>query len=491
MIKLNKHGLISKRLIAPEFTVGNTFVEGGGTPEELSVLSLTKDQLDALSYIVNGEGRIIPVGEDGTFDTKIGHSYCIRHTDDLTLHEAWLSNDENLYVKRYGSGQLLFFATSEKCKINDPSYIVTEVFRMAALNDFVDWSGIEHYQKWFKEIEVELTELLGSRDKFVLDIAEGNTLVVHTDRISDDLLPVVKATAEAIMPEGTTVVQYNHNIEISWRDINKYAACTNVDDVEAVNPDYKNDLTSEGEWVYPLSSLTNSTNVLSNNASLKKANLYMPSVRGWAAQGTLYNCKNLTEAHIFAPNIAGIEGMFSSCPKLKKVSGEVKSVIVGHNAFLNSPIEILEIEFSKLDRAERFAASTNGNTSATAPRLNKESALRVLNSIPSFTSGNHPIVLGIHVDHQNDEDVLAAIDNAEAKGWTLTVQWNGTPTSTASTMAMGQLVYAKVGELESPDGTTKKYLDWGHYVTNPEGYETFRSLESAYEYFGLEMPEIE
>lgn len=217
MIKLNKHGLISNRLIAPEFTVGNTFVEGGGTPEELAVLSLTNEQLAALSYIVNGEGRIVPVGEDGTFDTKIGHSYCIRHTDDLILHEAWLSNDENLYVKRYGSGQLLFFATSEKCKINDPSYIVTEVFRMAALNDFVDWSGIEHYQKWFREIEVELTELLGSRDKFVLEIINDNTLIIHTDRISDELMDAVKDTAEAIMPAAVTLVQYNHNLEISWQ----------------------------------------------------------------------------------------------------------------------------------------------------------------------------------------------------------------------------------------------------------------------------------
>ena len=214
MIKLNKHGLISKRLIAPEFTVGNTFVEGGGTSEELAVLSLTNEQLAALSYIVNGEGRIIPVGEDGTFDTKIGHSYCIRHTDDLTLHEAWLSNDENLYVKRYGSGQLLFFATSEKCKINDPSYIVTEVFRMAALNDFVDWSGIEQYQKWFKEIEVELTELLGSRDKFVLEIIDENALKVYTDRLDDTQLEAATSLLENVLPQNVDAEVVNRDLRI-------------------------------------------------------------------------------------------------------------------------------------------------------------------------------------------------------------------------------------------------------------------------------------
>ena len=101
------------------------------------------------------------------------------------------------------------------------------------------------------------------------------------------------------------------------------------------------------------------------------------------------------------------------------------------------------------------------------------------------------LTIGIHIDHQNDETVLAAIANAEAKGWTLTVQWNpGGPTYTtpeASTMAMGTLIYARVDEHELPDGTTERVLDWGHYVTNWEarGYEQFRSLESAYRYFNL------
>ena len=129
-------------------------------------------------------------------------------------------------------------------------------------------------------------------------------------------------------------------------------------------------------------------------------------------------------------------------------------------------------------------------------QLNKDSALRILNSIPSYTSGSHPLAIGINVDLQNDEDVLAAISNAEAKGWKLTVQWNpGGPTYTtpeATTFGLrGPIIYAKVGEMERLDGTTEKYLDWGHYVTDETGYETFQSLESAYEYFGLEMSEVE
>jgi hypothetical protein len=54
-------------------------------------------------------------------------------------------------------------------------------------------------------------------------------------------------------------------------------------------------------------------------------------------------------------------------------------------------------------------------------------------------------------------------------------------------MSFGKLIYARILDGEN----VEKYLDWGHYVTNPEEYETFRSLESAYEYFNLPMPEVE
>ena len=482
MIKLNKHGLISNRLIAPEFTVGNTFVEGGGTPEELAVLSLTNEQLAALSYIINGEGRIIPVGEDGTFDTKIGHSYCIRHTDDLTLHEAWLSNDENLYVKRYGSGQLLFFATSEKCKINDPSYIVTEVFRMAALNDFVDWSGIEHYQKWFREVEVELAELLGSRDKFVLEIINDNTLMIHTDRVSDELMNAAKDTAEPIMPATVALTQCNHHIEVSWRDINKYVECKTVEDLVTVNPNYKSDVPSDGEWAYPLTKLASASKVFQNNSRIRKFKTYCPNV--YDAELFLASASNLEELHVEWNTAWRISGIAQNCPKLHTVSGFCKSADVAYSSFSqSSSLRNYSLAVPNLRNASGFLNKAI---------LTKESVIFLCNSLPSrLSESGCSITIGIHIDHQNDEEVLEAIANAEAKGWTLTVQWNGTPTSTASTMAMGSLIYAKVVEHELPDGTTEKFLDWGHYVTDETGYETFRSLESAYEYFGLKNPEIE
>lgn len=119
--------------------------------------------------------------------------------------------------------------------------------------------------------------------------------------------------------------------------------------------------------------------------------------------------------------------------------------------------------------------------------LKGDYVVNLLASLPSYESGTHALGLGVHVDYQNAESVIEAISAAEAKGWTLTVQWNGTATAAAS-MTYGMRkppIFARVSERELSDGTTERTLDWGHYVTDPEGYEEFSSVEEAREHYGL------
>lgn len=345
----------------------------------------------------------------------------------------------------------------------------------------------------------ELMSLLGDASLFDID-TDGQIIIVHTDRLADDQLAAVTDMLGRFVPVFIEVVQYNHNMEISWRDINKYAECVTVEDMLAVNPDYKNDLTSEGEWVYPLSELQSEQNLFANSPMLKFSSNF-PKVKTFyntfqlsalpgevvinaesaTSANRLLNQTNITKATLNLPNATDINRVCNYCFQLEELRGNLNKAIGGEAAFYRcEKLRVFEIELPSL---------SNGNYFFTAAKLNKDSALRVLNSIPSYTSGTHTLTLGIHIDHQQDEEVLAAISDAEAKGWTLTVQWNGTPTSTASMLRFGQLIYAKVGEHELPDGTTERVLDWGHYVTNETGYETFRSLESAYEYFDLPAEE--
>ena len=56
--------------------------------------------------------------------------------------------------------------------------------------------------------------------------------------------------------------------------------------------------------------------------------------------------------------------------------------------------------------------------------LDAASVKHISETIKGWTSGSHPITLGIQKSLQNDPDVLADIDAISAKGWTVTVQYN-------------------------------------------------------------------
>ena len=353
----------------------------------------------------------------------------------------------------------------------------------------------------------ELMSILGDASLFDID-TDGQKIIVHTDRLSDDKLAAVNDMLERFVPGFIEVVQYNHNMEISWRDINKYAECTSFSQMTEVAKayglsSYKEDLTSDGEWVYPIPKVTRGYEMFMNCQDVKKCSNEI--VTHMTSQYRLFSTCGLSgevDYHFPVSEDTCSELLFKT--KIEKANVSLPTATaIGH--LVADAFDVKEVSgyFPKATDAFCFAASCRNLRVLNAEfpalqkgylmfdkcQLEKASALRVLNSIPAYTSGSHPLNIGIHVDHQNDEEVLAAIANAEAKGWTLAVQWNGTPTSTASTLSFGSLIYAKVVENEHPDGTTEKVLDWGHYVTNPEGYEAFRSLESAYEYFGLPAEE--
>ena len=466
-----------------------------------------------------------------------------------------------------------------------------------------------------------LGRLLGNPAAVAID-TDGQAIIVHTDRLEGDILEQAEDLISRYVPAFIEVERYNHHIEVSWRDINKYAACKNDADLLSANPDYANDLTSNGEWVYPmplfdaayrtfqncgiarfdgdLKSLTNGTAMLAENQltswnielpsltngqsmfrdnqltswnielrsltngtamfqnnQLTSWNIELPSLTGgtsmfqnnkltsWNIElrsltsgNSMFRDNQLTSWNIELPSLTGGTAMFQNNQltswniELPSLTGgnsmfqrnqltswntELRSLTDGNHMFRYNQLTSWNIELPGLtDGTAMFADNkltswnielpslTNGNAmfadnqltswNIELPNLtngrrmfdksafDKASALIILDSIPNCTSGTE-LLLGIHVDHQSDDDVLAAIANAEAKGWTMTVQWNGTATAQAATTygLRKPPIYAKVGEMENGE----RYLDWGHYVTDSSGYEEFRSVAAAREFYGL------
>lgn len=337
-----------------------------------------------------------------------------------------------------------------------------------------------------------LKEIMGDK-KYEMKKDPIKGIIVHTDRIEGELLENVNDFLNNEFGSNFRKTHYNHHIEVSWRNINKYAECTTARQMYDLYPDefgvevnfgcwncFPINLTTDGEFPYPLPKMQNFQQNWGNGffkmVYTKHFKIDLPSLE--FGHMAFKNCKSET-IEVHAPKWKDLRDAFTDCVNLRTIKAYLPVADNCNELCSRSPLlEDFNCELPK--------ASTLNNAFHKCI-LNKESALRVLNSIPAYTSGSHPLTIGIHIDHQTDEDVLAAIANAESKGWTMTVQWNGTPTTqTSVTYGLRKPpIYARMSEIEHPDSTKEQILDWGHYVTNPEDYQEFSSVEEAREYFGL------
>lgn len=99
-----------------------------------------------------------------------------------------------------------------------------------------------------------------------------------------------------------------------------------------------------------------------------------------------------------------------------------------------------------------FGTNYNGEGYGVGSKLDKPSTLKLCNALPTHTDGaEHLITIGIHIDHKYDPEVNLALKRVcksyttpieeygsslgttvtGDKGWTLTIQWNGTATENA------------------------------------------------------------
>lgn len=306
--------------------------------------------------------------------------------------------------------------------------------------------------------------------------AGGGTLKVALPWDAQLDKKVDAALSEAKAKGWTIVVQYQEPDETS-AVYNKYSACTNKADMEAVDPNYKNDLTADNSWVYELPNLVEAAYLLNDFSRLKKfAIKSLPKlIRMYFA---FSGCANLKTWTTKLPVIASLDrAFFNSGLEVFDLGGETLNVTVTQLAF--SYCENLRV-FNAVFSNKKITHAQNTFEKCI---LDKDSVLRIAGSALPSNAGL-AFTIGIHKDHENDPEVMDALALMEANGWALTVQWNGTATAqTASTWGLRRkLVYAKVVEI---DGT--QYLDWGHYVTNwaENGYQEFASEEEAKEYFNI------
>lgn len=339
----------------------------------------------------------------------------------------------------------------------------------------------------------KLKELLGET-KFELYFENNiKKLIIHTDRISDEMVANLENLLSEVLPQTIETEKYNHHIEVNWQDINRYAECKTLAQMNEVAQSYgfasyKEDLTSDGWWVYPLDNFIGSLVGFfgthnSGTAELRGADLRLPLFSDVGASA-LANCKNLEYLRLYAPSVWTNTQSF--------VTNDVKLTYI--DAYMPNIYNLTDWCKGCTSLSHfRFLTPLKGPNPGYCVGiwdgcvLDAESVQNIAANLPEMTQ-TALTSIGVNAAYENDPLVLEAEEILASKNWDVTWQFNDAPTETSSTFGFGRRIYARTAEVEQPDGSMKRVLVWGHYVTNEEGYETFRSIESAYEYFNLEPP---
>lgn len=171
----------------------------------------------------------------------------------------------------------------------------------------------------------------------------------------------------------------------------------------------------------------NATNLVSTfqgNSGVTKIKVTAPKAANCAS--IFKSMSNLVEAYIEAPVCTTVSGA---------------GIAAGGNwgGFgLNNNLRKLTTIMPKLSDGTYFAQSSKGciewygdissvttlNGGFDDWKMDKASIHRLSENLPAYTSGSHPVRIGMDKNLQNDPEVLADLEAITRKGWTLTRQWN-------------------------------------------------------------------
>ena len=224
--------------------------------------------------------------------------------------------------------------------------------------------------------------------------------------------------------------------------------------------EFNSDLSSLRDGSAMFAYCTNLTSFSSDLSGLRKAT----SMFEW--------CPNLTS---FASNLSNLtdgEFMFYYCTNLTSFSSNLSSLTVGGGMFQDCKLDALSVK-NIIDTINTYSASLKLGVGCDDTTEDKN-------------------FFAQEVGYTDMTSLLAAL---QAKGWTVSTQYNGRPTTTYGLRRTTEdtlPVFVKLEETEDHAGyismdSSKKYrLNWFHETTgSTEGYTQFASLEEAVTHFNI------
>ena len=265
-----------------------------------------------------------------------------------------------------------------------------------------------------------------------------------------------------------------------------------------------------------LSSLTNGGSMFGGCSSLTTFTSKLSSLTN--GQQMFNGCSNLTT---FTSNLSSLTDgsvMFTSCTNLTTFTSNLSSLTNGNGMF-NGCSSLTEF-------SSDLSSLTNGNGMFNGCMLDGDSIKNIIDTINTY-SGRLDLGMGCNNTTEDKDlfaqevgyaDMTSLLAVLQAKGWYVTAQYNGRPTTTYALRRPTEdtlPIYAKLEEVILPteeeialakengerimtphyeytseDGSKFFNINWFHETTgSTEGYTQFNSLVEAIETFNIKQVE--
>ena len=267
-------------------------------------------------------------------------------------------------------------------------------------------------------------------------------------------------------------------------------------------------------FTYDMSSLINGTWMFRACSNLITFKSDLSSLEN--GNNMFYGCQNLSQFECKSlKSLTNGRLMFQGCSNLKSFHYDLKSLIDGYQMFYNCKFSSFISDLKSLtDGTDMFGYCDNltnfisnlssltiGNSMFTYCKLDASSIKNIIDTINTVETGE--ILIGMGCDNNTTDkdffaqevgyvDMTSLLETLQSKGWTVTAQYNGRPSSTFSLRKPESLpVFVKLIEVipteedsyyeyTSQDGSKFYNLDWFHETTgSTDGYTQFNSLEES------------
>lgn len=280
----------------------------------------------------------------------------------------------------------------------------------------LNYEGEPTVHNWLFDEEASITKWIATLPKY-----KKGSLIRISRILNRGLGPV-----ELILPEATSVHV------LSYQNSYPYGCMRYKFSIKAPKASSADNLLQQSEAI---------------NADTK-FELYLPKV---LTAGNLFAAMGGDKTktlYVYMPNVENLNGAF----QFRKLETIIYPIDKDGNCAWENNTEIIGYDYVKFPKCNALFNAFIGAT------LNKDTSLSILNSLQTSTStpvegsyGKWYVNIGIHIDHKYDPEIniaLKKVSNAYItpieeygatlpenistdKGWSLTVEWNGTKTANA------------------------------------------------------------